>query len=180
MLFYGNTCLKRGILIRRDKIMADVDNNASEQGSTAEPRTFTQDEVNAIVGERLSKERAKYAGYDEYKAKAEKLDAAEEAAKSELQKATERADALQKQLEGLKKAETVRQVREKVAADTGVPVSLLSGDDEESCASQAKAILEFARPSGYPKVRDGGEVYHTGKRATRDQFADWFNTVLKK
>ena len=44
-----------------------------------------------------------------------------------------------------------------MAAATGVPAELLSGDTEESCTAQAQAILKFAQP-GYPSVRDGGEV----------------------
>ena len=42
------------------------------QGEPAETeRTFTQDQVNKIMGELRSKERAKYADYDELKALAE-------------------------------------------------------------------------------------------------------------
>ena len=39
-------------------------------------RTFTQDEVNAIVGKRLAEEKGKYADYDVLKAKADKFDEA--------------------------------------------------------------------------------------------------------
>lgn len=47
----------------------------------------TQDELDRRVGERLARERAKFADYDELKAKAAKLDEVEAANKSELQKA---------------------------------------------------------------------------------------------
>ena len=49
-------------------------------------RTFTQSELNAILGGRFAQERKKYADYEELKGKAQKYDAAEEASKSELQK----------------------------------------------------------------------------------------------
>ena len=39
-----------------------------------ENRTFNQDEVNAIVADRLTRERAKYADYDDLKAKAQQFD----------------------------------------------------------------------------------------------------------
>ena len=48
-------------------------------------------------------------------------------------------------------------MRQKVSAATGVPAELLSGDTEETCTAQANAILKFAKPSGYPAVKDGGE-----------------------
>lgn len=143
-----------------------------------EPRTFTQEELDRIVGERLQRERAKYADFEELKEKAAKFDAAEEAQKSELQKATERAESLQKELDILKHADSVRTIRDKVAAETGVPASLLNADDEEGCKVQAKAILEFAKPQGYPVVKDSGEVRKTSGGATREQFKDWLETSL--
>lgn len=151
-----------------------------EETAEKSERTFTQAEMDAIIGERLSRERAKYAEFETYKAKAEKFDAAEEAAKSDLEKATERANALQAELDTLKKADEVRNIRQKVSEETGVPISLLSGDTEEACQAQAKGILEYAKPSGYPQVKDAGEVRRTSGGATRDQFSDWFNDQLQK
>ncbi|MBQ1571918.1 MAG: hypothetical protein IIZ78_12380, partial [Clostridiales bacterium] len=60
-------------------------NTGEETATQQEARTFTQDELNAIVGKRLAEEKGKYADYDVLKAKAAKFDEAEEAAKSELQ-----------------------------------------------------------------------------------------------
>lgn len=141
-------------------------------------RTFTQAEMNAIISDRLSRERSKYADYDDLKAKAQQFDAAQEAGKTELQKANEKAAKLQEQLDTLTKANTLRELRSKVAAATGVPAELLSGDTEESCTAQAQAILKFAQP-GYPSIRDGGEVRNKPTGSTRQQFADWFAQVTK-
>ena len=66
---------------------------------TTEVKTFTQDEVNAIVSDRLKRANEKYADYDALKEKASKLDEIEEAQKSELQKANEKAQALETELE---------------------------------------------------------------------------------
>lgn len=146
--------------------------------ATEQTRTFTQDELNAIVGKRLAEEKGKYADYEELKKKAEAFEQAEEAKKSELQKATERADQLQTQLDKMLKADEIRKVREKVAAETGVPAGLLSGEDEDTCKSQAEGILSFAtstKPSGYPVIKDGGEVKHTNAPATSEEkFKEWF------
>ena len=75
-----------------------VNQEATTTTATEPERTFTQTEVDAIVRDRLQRERNKYADYEAYKEKAEKFDAAEEAQKSELQKATERASALEAEL----------------------------------------------------------------------------------
>lgn len=113
-------------------------------------RTFTQSEMNAILADRLARERGKYADYDTLKAKAERFDAAQEAGKTELQKANERAQKLQGQLDSLTKEAALREMRAKVASKTNVPETLLNADTEEACTAQAKAILEFAHAGGYP------------------------------
>lgn len=152
--------------------------NQENKATENTEKTFTQAEVDAIVGDRLKRDRQKYADYDALKEKAEKFDAMEEANKSELQKAIERGDALQNELNTMKAANTVRDMREKVAEETGVPASLLTANTEEECAEQARAILEYANPKGYPNIRDGGEVTHTGKPTTRQQFAEWANKAF--
>lgn len=146
--------------------------NATQEQQEAK---FTQADLDRIVKDRLTREREKYGDYDALKAKADKFDEIEEASKTELQKATEKAKALQDELDAFKKAESLRTMREKVAHDTGVPVNLLTAESEDACKEQAKQILEFSRPSGYPQVKDGGEVRTSGKKSTRDSFAEWFN-----
>ena len=141
----------------------------------ATERTFTQAELNQIVSDRLTREQAKYADYADLKAKAAKLDEIEEANKTELQKANERAEALQGELDGLKKAEALRQMRATVANETGVPAKLLTAETKEACAAQAQAIMEFAKPATYPNVKDGGETAVTTNKTNRQMFADWLN-----
>lgn len=112
----------------------------TENGTGAETqdtRTFTQAELNAIVQDRLSRERGKYADYDTLKEKASKWDAAEEEGKTELQKAQDQAAALQKQVDAYKKSESLRTIREKVSQETGVPADLLWGETEDACKAQA-------------------------------------------
>lgn len=137
-----------------------------------EAKTFTQDELNAIVAKRLAQEKSKYEGFEEIKAKAEKYDSLEEANKSELQKASEKVASLEAQLDSLKKSEEIRTIRDKVSTDTGVPASLLTADTEEACIEQANAIKEYATPN-YPSVKDAGEVKGTSKVDARTQYAEW-------
>lgn len=80
---------------------------------------------------------------------------------------------LQDKLTGMETAETVRKLREKVAGEKKVPAALLTADTEEACAAQADSILAFAKSSGYPSVKDGGEPNTTPTSKTRDKFAEW-------
>lgn len=140
-----------------------------QQEEQKTPETFTQEDVNRIIQKRV----AKYSDYEELKAKAAKLDEMEEANKSELQKAQERAGQLQAELDKLNKAEELRTIRNEVAEASGVPAGLLTGTTKEECEEQAEKILNFAKPDGYPKVKDAGEVSGKLKKETRDQFAEW-------
>lgn len=148
-----------------------------ETNAEGQTRTFTQEEVNSIIGKRLAEEKGKYADYDVLKAKADKYDEAEEANKSELQKATERANNLEAELNSFKKAEELRTTREKVANETGIPVNLLTGATEDECKAQAEAIKAYAQPNGYPKVKDGGEMPKPNG-STKQQFADFMGQIL--
>ena len=137
-------------------------------------KTFTQEDVNGIVADRIKRERDKYADYAALKEKAERLDKIEEASKSELQKMTEKTERLQAELDKIKKAEKVREIRAKVAQETGVPVHLLTGDTEEDCQTQAEAIKAYATPA-YPSIRDAGEPSGVPGASTAQEFANWFN-----
>lgn len=142
------------------------------EAETQETKTFTQEEVNSIVQERLFKERKKYEGFDEIKAKADKFDEMEEASKTELQRANDRVKTLETELNALKAENEVKAIREKVSQATSIPTNLLTGTTEEECLAQAQAIRAFANPS-YPEVKDAGEVVNIGKPTTRDQFNQW-------
>lgn len=134
--------------------MAENGGAASAAGSAeGGVKTFTQEEVNAMIGKRVNEITAKYADYNDLKEKAGKYDQIAESNKTELQKATERADALQKQLEGITKANNIRDARDKVAKEMNIPADLLTGEDEETCKKQAEAILKFAKPKSYPGTR---------------------------
>lgn len=164
--------------------MSQIDNPADAGGTDTENqgKTFTQEQLDAIIGERLAKEKAKYADYDDIKAKASKYDEMEEASKSELQKAQEQSAAYKTELDELKKAESIRSIRDKVSKDTGVPANLLTSDTEEACKAQADAIKAYVgdnQPKG-KKIPDGGEKGGTTGKTTAELFGDWFNESLKK
>lgn len=152
--------------------------NNTEGGAQGGERLFTQEEVNNLINKRFGELMSKVENYDALKEKAEKYDEAQEASKTELQKASDQRDAYKKELDELKKANQVREIRRKVAEEKKVPESLLTAETEEACQKQADDILAFANPEGYPVVVDNGEVHHESKRATRDQFADFLNQKI--
>lgn len=94
----------------------------------------------------------------------------------DLEAAQANANKFEKELNALKASNALRDTREKVSKETGVPANLLTGTTEEECTAQANAIKEYARPSAYPAVPDGGEAGGIPNgNAPRDDFAEWFN-----
>lgn len=154
--------------------------NTTGSENTQGTRTFTQEEVNAIVEGRIKKESAKYSDYEELRKKASKFDEIEEANKTELQKITEKNAELEKKLNQMTKENELRSIRDKVSVETGVPSNLLSAETEEECKAQAEAILNFANKNQvtYPDVTDKGEVQNLQKKSEEDEFTDWFNEML--
>lgn len=133
-----------------------VDNNGTQAASVE--KTFTQAEMDAIISDRLKRERAKYADYSELQAKAAKYDEAEEANKSELQKAVEERDALKAQVDKLNEEKAHADAVAKAAAEHGVDAALLarmSGDVEENAAYLKKTMANAPK---FGQVPDGGET----------------------
>lgn len=157
-----------------------VNQESATNEQAKEVKTFTQEEVNGIVNDRLSRERKKYEGInlDDLKRKAEEFDKIEEANKTELDKANEKVNSLQAELDSIKKSNELKEMREKVASVTGIPTNLLTANTEEECMEQANAIKAFAIPNGYPAVKDSGEIQTTIKSSTKQQFADWANKAF--
>ena len=142
-----------------------------------EPIT-SQEQLDGILKGRLARERekaaAKYADYDELKAKAAKFDEAEAAQMSDLEKAKKEVEELKaaqmsdlekakKEVEELKaaaakrdEADRVRGLKAKVSKATGVPADLISGADEESMTAFAKSVAEFAKKPSAPKLEESG------------------------
>ncbi len=152
--------------------------NSTPDNGGAAPKTFTQAEMDTIIAERLNREREKYKDFDALKEKAAKLDEMEAKNKSDLEKANDKATKLEKELESMKKADSIRAIREKVAKEKGIPANLLNADTEEACTAQADAILEFKGTGSYPSVQDGGEAHGDQKSSTAQQFADWIGNQL--
>lgn len=135
----------------------------SEQKTEGNEKTFTQAELDAAVENRLARERAKYSDYDTLKDKAAKFDQAQEAAKSELQKAQERASDFEAKYNASKKALATAKARSKVAAETGVPEALLVGENEEELKAHAASLLQWRGDA--PKAPNRGVDHLLGDKS---------------
>ena len=149
---HGNAAINAEINYSQEEKMAETQgNNGSEENQN---KTFTQEEVNSIIGERLARQAEKYFDYDELKNKAAEYDKAQEASKTELQKTQEANAKLQAKIEGMEKEKKLLDTRSKVAKEKGVPADLLTGEDEDTCKAQADAILKFAKGPKYPGIKE--------------------------
>lgn len=144
--------------------MADINNNNNSTADAGE-KTFTQAEMDAIIEGRLAREKQKYADYESLKEKAGKYDELKDASKTAEEKNAEKIAELQKLVAGYTREKTVEQARNKVAAEMKVPAALLTGEDEETCKKQAKAILDFAKPTNYPGTKNNSKPHAGGSNA---------------
>ncbi|NMM96294.1 scaffolding protein [Bifidobacterium sp. DSM 109960] len=103
----------------------------------------------ARVEEEKAKLEAKYAGYDEYKAKAAKYDANESDNASKLEAAGKRIESLTKEIAALKATAEREALIDQIAKDTGLGrdvISRLKGDGDELKAN-AKALKDSLKPN---------------------------------
>lgn len=151
---------------------------AEMTGNDQDARMFTQEEVNALIGARLDRERAKFADYDELKKDAEAYRASIEAEKSELTRAQERIAELEAAKAARDAADARAEVVARVMREHSVDVkyaALLTADDEEGLIAQAKLVGErFAEPSkndGKKPVRVSGDSEAEQKQFASSLFA---------
>lgn len=109
----------------------DTQAQAPSAGRHAFTPITTQEDLDKVIGARLARERDKYADYDDLKAAASKLAAAEaRLAQIDAQAALDK-------------------IRNDVAQEAGVPADLLRGSTKDELTAHASALAEAlkARPS---------------------------------
>ena len=151
--------------------MADENTQATEgtndqtaAAAQSGERTFTQEEVNRLVGEARTKVRKQYEGY---------VDGAQAA------EATERATKAEAELQELK-AQAQRSADVSAAAQkAGIPLEvaqMLNGKDADELIEQAQALLKLMPV--HPTRTDDGGTNVTAKTSTAKQFADLLGQAL--
>lgn len=103
----------------------------------------SQDAFDTLVKDRLGRERAKFADYDDLKAKAEGADAVKTAADAATKAALERAEAAEALVKTHDAAKEVDGWRADVAKATGVPAVALRGSTKEEFEAHAAELKPF-------------------------------------
>lgn len=132
----------------------------------------TQEELNRMFAERAEAARRaehdrmekQYAGFDDYKTKAEKYDADIQALKdmiSGLKSEKETSAARISELEEKNREYETNSVKMRIARETGLPAELadrLSGKDEESMRKDAESLAKLLKAQNVaPLYRQAGE-----------------------
>ena len=138
------------------------------------------DALMAINGEDINKAKGDFEQVKKDLTKAQDdLAAAKSGDPEELQRAKDDAAQYKKELDAMKLAESLREMRGKVAKAKNIPAELLTGDTEEACTAQADKILAFAKVPAAPTLPNPGEP--TGAAAkpdTAQQFAEWAKDLI--
>lgn len=109
----------------------------SPNQAVAQGQSFSQEDVDRIVNDRLARERKKFEGFDDIKAKAEKFDAV----------ASER-DALAEKVNEFEAQAERSKIASEVAKDAGVPAEALRGSTREELEAHAEVLKALIKPSG--------------------------------
>ena len=148
----------------------------------------SQEELNKMFAERAEAARRaehdrmekQYAGFDDYKTKAEKYDADIQALKdmiSGLKSEKETSAARISELEEKNREYETNSVKMRIARETGLPAELadrLSGTDEESMRKDAESLVKlFKAQNVAPMYRQAGEGSGDAKDAA-------YRDLLKK
>lgn len=129
--------------------------NGGGQNTDTTGKSFSQMELDRIVGERLAREREKYAGFEDIKAKAEEYDKLAEARKTAEQKLTEKltgAETRASTAEG-------KLLRYEIAASKGLDAKWamrLSGSTKEELEADADALAKEIGGTSQRTTFDGG------------------------
>jgi len=130
-----------------------TDDNTAGQDHGEEFKAITsQADLDRIIGDRLARERGKFADYDELKAKAAKLDEHEQASKSEVQKAIERAEAAEKRAAELEAKDQRAQWAAEIVEDSAVPASALRGSTRAELEEHFAVLKDLIKPQSQTRT----------------------------
>lgn len=168
--------------------MADEQQAAAgqqDQQATYTPPA-TQADLDRIIADRLSRERSKFADYGDLQKKAAEFDKAQEAAKTDLQKAIDRAEAAEKKVADYETRDQVSTWAKEIVKDSKVPADALRGTTQEELQAhfaQLSALIP-AESTTTKKGAIGPYVPGEGAATTgvvggpEQVFADWFQDQL--
>ena len=128
--------------------MSETTENTAEAGDQDQQQehadTFSQEDVDRIVADRLSRERKKFERHDEFRA-----------AFDRLEEVTAERDGLAQKVQEREEQDAHDALVAEVAESKGVPASMLRGSTKEEMEAHADAILPHLRPS-VPRIPGAG------------------------
>ena len=141
----------------------DID-GAQETQETPGGKTFTQDDLDRLIQERLERERKKFADYEDLRRARAELEKIKESQMSELDKtrvALEEAQRLAAEKDAALKAMELRYVRARACTDAGLDAAWadrLIGDDAETIQADVEKLKKlFSRGAvGAPTNPENG------------------------
>jgi hypothetical protein len=147
--------------------MSETGNEGGQQGGDEgfKPIT-TQEDFNKAIAERVSRERAKFADYNDLKAKAAKVDEALEAGKTAEQRFNDRLAALEQELNSTRSQALRARIQAKFSISDEDAQLFLTGADEESLTAQAKRLAEREadrKKRGNVAPKEGGTADNGGR-----------------
>ena len=148
--------------------------NTEEQAQEVQTEAATSHEVDWKAEARKWEARAK-----ENKSKADKLDELEEASKTALEKATERAQKAENQVKAYEQEAQRKQWLEEVSSETGLPVSVLRGSTREEIEAHAQILKPFFEKPSAPIVENDNMKSNTAS-AGKSKADALFDVVQQK
>ena len=160
--------------------MADQEETGAEGASPkeggkgaggGEPKTFTQEEVNRLV----AAEKARFKGYSDFKAKAEKYDELQTAQQTDAEGAAE----LERERDRLRAERNAEAWRKEASKATGVPADLLRGGTKEDVEAHAELLKPYFEKDATPVVESDGFAPSPGsERSGKELFASAIDGLL--
>jgi predicted acyl esterase len=129
------------------------ENQGGNSGNYTPPAS--QADLDRIVADRLSRERAKYADYDDLKTKASEYDKVAEAQKTAEQKAAEALAEAQSKVKEYETREQVATWKSEVEKASGVPAAALAGSSLEEIQAHAETLKPLIAPPADTQPRKG-------------------------
>lgn len=156
---------------------AEPAKNESGNGDYTPPAT--QADLDKIISDRLSRERAKFADYEDLKAKAGRLAEIDEASKTESQKLTERAEAAERALADAQ----AEALRNSVLAKHSIPADyheFVVGATEEELTAKAEKVQKLIEAqSETPTVTKHATVTAEGQTPALALNGDGIESALR-
>lgn len=126
--------------------MSDNTNTASAGENTTGNEGFkpinSQEDLDKLIGARVARERAKYEGFEELKAKASRFDDLQNKSKSDTERLQDQLNKIQSERD----QEKLQNARLSAIAAEGIPAEyqeFVQGTDAESFASSAKKLKDL-------------------------------------